>query len=72
MAKAAKTTETALPKTQDELVLLETRKVKALEKIGNALDALVIWFEEIDKNEWSERLQFYLSEFHRKVVKEND
>jgi len=72
MAKATKTTETALPKTQDELVLLETRKVKALEKIGNALDALVIWFEEIDKNEWSERTQFYLSEFHRKVVKEND
>ena len=51
---------------------LELRKVKALEKIGNALDALVIWFEEIDKNEWSERIQFYMAEFHRKVVKEND
>jgi len=72
MAKAVKTAETTSPKNQDELLLLETRKVKALEKIGNALDALVIWFEEIDKNEWSERLQFYMAEFHRKVVKEND
>ncbi len=42
---------------------LEIRKVKALEKIANSLDALTIWFEEIDKNEWSERLQYYLSEF---------
>jgi hypothetical protein len=72
MAKTVKTTETTVPKTQDELVLLETRKVKALEKIGNALDALVIWFEEIDKDEWSQRTQYYLSEFHRKIVKEED
>ena len=55
-----------------ESVVLETRKVKALEKIGNALDALVIWFEEIDKDEWSQRTQYYLSEFHRKIVKEED
>ena len=27
--------------------ILEERKVKALEKIGNSLDALTIWFEEI-------------------------
>ena len=72
MEKTVKTTETTVPKTQDELVLLETRKVKALEKIGNALDALVIWFEEIDKDEWSQRTQYYLSEFHRKIVKEED
>ena len=72
MAKTVKTTETTVPKPQDELVLLETRKVKALEKIGNALDALVIWFEEIDKDEWSQRTQYYLSEFHRKIVKEED
>ena len=59
-------------KEQDEILALETRKVKALEKIGNALDALVIWFEEIDKDEWSQRTQYYLSEFHRKIVKEED
>jgi hypothetical protein len=52
--------------------LLELRKVKALEKIANSLDALTVWFEEIDKNEWDKRLQWYLAEFHRKIVKEND
>ncbi len=52
---------------------LELRKVKALEKIANSLDALTIWFEEIDKEEWSQRAQYYLAEFHNKIVKgEND
>lgn len=51
------------PKTKDGE--LETRKVKALEKIANSLDALTIWFEEIDKDEWSQRVQFYLAEFHK-------
>ncbi len=31
----------------EEMFKLEQRKVKALEKIGNSLDALTIWFEEI-------------------------
>lgn len=48
----------------EEEQILETRKVKALEKIANSLDALTIWFEEIDKQEWSERIQYYLAEFH--------
>lgn len=48
----------------EELFKLEQRKVKALEKIGNSLDALTIWFEEIDKQEWSDRIQYYLSEWH--------
>jgi len=52
--------------------LLELRKVKALEKIANSLDALTVWFEEIDKNEWDKRLQWYLAEFHTKFVKEKD
>lgn len=47
-----------------ESIVLETRKVKALEKITNSLDALTIWFEEIDKKEWGERLAWYLYEFH--------
>tara|TARA_A100001201_G_C3963525_1_gene163404 strand:- start:313 stop:543 length:231 start_codon:yes stop_codon:yes gene_type:complete len=50
--------------------LLEERKVKALEKIATTLDALTIWFEEIDKEEWSSRIQFYLSEFYKLVPKE--
>jgi hypothetical protein len=44
--------------------ILEERKVKALEKIANSLDALTIWFEEVDKDEWSNRIQYYLSEWH--------
>ena len=59
MASTAKT---------NEQIILEERKVKALEKIANVLDALTIWFEDVDKTEWSERLQWYLFEFHSKIV----
>lgn len=51
----------------EEQQILETRKVKALEKIANSIDALTIWFEEVDKQEWSDRLQFYLSEWHNTI-----
>ena len=51
-------------KEQDELLALEIRKVKALEKIANTMDALTVWFEEIDKEEWSDRIQYYLAEWH--------
>lgn len=47
---------------------LEQRKVKALEKIANSLDALTVWFEEIEKQDWSDRMQFYLYEFHQNSV----
>ena len=50
--------------------LLHERQVKALEKIANSLDALTIWFEEIDKEEWDARLQWYLSEWYRKYISE--
>lgn len=50
--------------TQEEKDL-ELRKIKALEKIANSVDALAIWFEEIDKEEWSNRIQFYLAEWHK-------
>lgn len=43
--------------------LLEERKVQALEKISKSLAILVLWFEEIDKEEWGERIQYYLAEF---------
>jgi hypothetical protein len=62
------TNESSNPKDND----LELRKVKALEKIANSLDALTVWFEEIDKEEWSQRIQHYLAEFHRKIVKGED
>lgn len=48
----------------EEQLLLEQRKVKALEKIANSLDALTIWFEEVDKDEWSDRIQYYLAEWY--------
>ena len=57
---------TKLEKTEEQLAL-ESRKVKALEKIANSLDALTVWFEEIDKEEWSQRTQYYLAEFHTAV-----
>jgi|TARA_Y100001938_G_C7838625_1_gene305007 hypothetical protein len=51
--------------------LLEERKVKALEKIAASVDALAFWFEDIDKAEWSERAQWYLSEYYEKYVKKD-
>ena len=50
--------------TEEEL-LLEQKKVKALEKIANALDSLTVWFEEVNKDEWSDRIQYYLAEWHK-------
>ena len=59
---------TKAEKEQEEL-LLEQRKVKALEKIANSLDALTLWFEEVDKEEWSGRIQWYLAEYHDTHIK---
>ena len=61
---------TELDKEKEKL-LLEQRKVKALEKIANTLDALTVWVEEIEKQEWSDRIQFYLSERY-KTIKPKD
>lgn len=57
--------------TKEEQFALEQKKVKALEKIANSLDALTIWFEEIDKQEWSDRIQYYLAEWHN-IAKPKD
>jgi len=57
-------------KQKDEKLVLEERKVKALEKIANSLDALTIWFEEIDKEPWNERIQWYLSLWKDKYIDE--
>jgi hypothetical protein len=53
-----------------DLVVLEERKVRALEKIAVSLDALTLWFEEVDKDEWGDRIQYYLSQFHKLVPKD--
>ena len=57
---------------EEERLFLEERKVKALEKIGNTLDALTIWFEEIDKAGWDERMQYYLHEFNKNFITSDD
>jgi hypothetical protein len=57
---------------KDEQIALETRKIKALEKIANSLDSLTVWFEEIDKDDWSQRIQYYLAEFHTSTVKKDE
>lgn len=55
-----------------EKVLIEERKTKALEKIAVSLDALTVWFEEIDKEDWDGRIQFYLSEWHNNLTQGKD
>ena len=61
-----------MPQDNKKELMLEERKVKALEKIANVLDALTLWFEDIDKTEWSDRLQWYLSEYYEKYGKKED
>lgn len=46
--------------------LLQERQVRALERIALSLDSLVMWMEEIDKEGWGDRLEWYLS-----LVKDN-
>ena len=58
-----------MPQDNKKELMLEERKVKALEKIANVLDALTLWFEDIDKEEWSNRTQWYLAEYLRKIRK---
>jgi len=50
---------------------IEERKAAALEKIADSLDSLTLWIEEIDKEEWGDRIQYYLGEFHT-LVKNKD
>lgn len=52
----------------DPQQILDERKVKALEKIANSLDALTIWFEEIDKDAWGPRIEWYLHEWFTNTI----
>ena len=60
-----------MPQENKKELMLEERKVKALEKIANVLDALTLWFEDIDKEEWSNRTQWYLAVYHKKYIEED-
>lgn len=66
------TTKTKTTENLENQIILEERKVKALEKIANSLDALTIWFEEIDKEDWGPRLEWYLSEWHTDLVSKQE
>lgn len=57
--------------TEEELVL-EERKVKALERISQSLNIISNWLDEVDKEEWGERIEFYLAEFHKGLVKKDE
>ena len=59
-------------KMAEEEYELEVRKVKALEKIATSIDALTIWFEEVDKEEWGDRIAWYLSLWKDKYIGEED
>lgn len=59
---------TSFGKPTFEQQIIEERKLKALEKIANSLDALALWFEEVDKDEWADRIQYYLAEFHKTLI----
>lgn len=58
-----------MSKKIEEQVLHE-RQVKALEKIASTLDAFTLWFEEIDKDEWGERIAWYLDLWKQKYIDE--
>ena len=55
-----------------EKQLLEERKVKALEKIATSIDALTLWFEEVDKEEWGSRIEWYLDLVRQKFLSETE
>lgn len=44
-------------------VSLDLRRVKALEKIALNTEAIAMFLENLDTEEWSDRIQWYLSMF---------
>jgi hypothetical protein len=58
---------TAKKSNGDQFLELELRKVKALERISDSLDDISAWIEDIDKDDWSNRIQYYLTEFHKSI-----
>ena len=73
MTTRKKTTKDELTPFEEEMLLLEQKKVKSLDKIANAVDALTVWFEEIDKVGWGERIEYYLHEWHKnKILNDED
>lgn len=55
-----------------EKILLEERKVAALEKIANNIESLTLWFEDIEAEDWGDRLAWYLSLWKEKYIGDTD
>ena len=53
-------------------IVLEERKIKALEKIAASLDSLAFWFEGVDKDGWDDRMQYYLGEWNKSLGNKSD
>lgn len=49
---------------------LEARKVKALEKIALNTEAIAMFLENLDVDDWNERIQWYLSMFKEAYLDE--
>lgn len=51
---------------------LEERKVKALENIADSFDILTEWIEEIDKDVWGDRIEWYLAMWKAKYIDDGE
>lgn len=49
---------------------LEARKVKALEKIALNTEAIAMFLENLDVDDWNDRIQWYLSMFKEAYLDE--
>ena len=49
---------------------LEARKVKALEKIALNTEAIAMFLENLEPDDWSDRIQWYLSMFKEAYLDE--
>jgi len=65
------TTKKSTGEHSHDQIALENRKVRALEKIASSLEDLSVWVVDIDKDEWSDRVQYYLTEFLKQVKNSN-
>jgi len=65
------TTKKTTGEPSHDLIALENRKVRALEKIASSLEDLSVWVVDVDKDEWSDRVQYYLTEFLKQVKNSN-
>lgn len=47
---------------------LKIREIEALEKIGTNLENIFEWLDDIDKEEWGDRIQWYLGLYKQAIL----